>query len=110
MKILSLKLDLSNVTLGEEEKKSTPQQLASVIFKNLILGWANQNKGLKEEDRRKFYKIGDAFDKAIKEEKDSVELEDDWFGFLKKCKSEVQIMPNNLIRAAEDLINAVEQR
>jgi hypothetical protein len=111
MKTLELVISLEGLNLNEVDSKKTSQELVMAVIKNLMLGWGSQQqKGFNEEERRKFYKISDAFEKAIKDKAETIELEDDWFGFIRKCKREVGILPNDLIRRIEDLIDGVKDR
>ena len=111
MKTLNLKISLDGLKLGEEDNKKSPIEMSAIVIKNIMLGWASQQqKNMPEEDRRKFYKIADLFDKAVKENLDSVELEDDWMGFIRKCKREIGLMPNELVRRVEEKIDEVKDR
>lgn len=111
MKRLPLIIDLKGINLSEEEKNLPVQELVSISIKNIILGWGrSQQKGMLEESRRLFYKISDALETAVKEGKDSIDLEDQWFEFIKKCKREVGIVPNLFLRKIEDLIDSVKER
>ena len=110
MKTLNLITDLSSLTLTEEDKGKSSQELVTTIVKNVILTWGMEKRGLNEEDRRKFYKISDAFELALKEKKEFVDLEDDWIGFLRKVFREANLMPNNLLRKVEELINEIKDR
>jgi len=113
MKVLSLNLSKEGLALQDSDNVSS-QELASRVIKNIILGWGNQAKQgevrFSEDNRRKFYKISDALDTAVKANAEFVELEDDWFGLLKTAKREVSMSPNDLIRRVEDLIDQVKDR
>jgi hypothetical protein len=104
MKTLELKLDIDKLNLNEEDKKQSVQKIINTIINNVILGYGQSQRGLDEKERRQYYKIADALDLAEKENKESVELEDEWFGFMKKCFRESKLMPNNLLRQIEDLV------
>lgn len=112
MKTLRLNLSTEGLDLIEEEKKKSPIELATIVIKNMMLISASQSqhRGMDEEERRKFYKISDVFDKAVKEDLESVELEDDWFGQIKKAKREGRFTPSNLWRRVEELIDEVKDR
>lgn len=111
MKLLSLKLSTEGLNLRDAEVADlSGAELAVRVIKNIILSYAQKQRGLGEEERRKFYKLSDALEAAVESKKDSVELEDDWFGFLKKCKTDCSLMPDTLLRRVEELIEAVSNR
>lgn len=110
MKTLRVKVDLEGLELGTEDKDKSPVEIASLVLKNIIMGYAASKRGLDEGERRKFYKICDALDEAQKTEAEEIQLEDDWMGFLRKCKREATLLPGPLLRRVEDLIDAVEDR
>jgi hypothetical protein len=104
MKSLNLNLNLEGLNLSKEDSTKSAQQILSDVIQNVILGYGQQKQGLGEVDRRKFYKIQDALEVAIKEGKESVELEDDWMGFMKTAFREVKLMPNLLLRRVEEKV------
>ena len=104
MKTLELKLNLESLNLGEEDKKQSVQKIIGNVIQNVILGYGQTQRGLDEKERRQYYKIADALELAEKENKSTIELEDEWFGFMKKCFRESKLMPNTLLRQIEDLV------
>jgi len=110
MKSLNLKLDVESLKLSEEDKKQSVQKIISTIVQNVILGYAQQQRGFDEKERRQYYKIADALDTAEKENKEVLDLEDADMGFLKKCFRETKLMPNNILKQVEDLVLAVQDR
>ena len=110
MKTLSLALNVEGLTLVGEDKEKSPVELCTLVMKNMILAFGAQNRGLSEDDRRRYYKICGVFEKAVKENLDKVELEDDWFGFIKKCRREGLLMPSDLLKRVEDLVEEVKDR
>lgn len=112
MKTLSIALKIEGIKLDKQDENKSPGELATIVMKNIILSWASSGnrRGLSEEDRRRYYKISDAFEKALREGLTDVELEDDWFGFLKKCKREAELVPNDFVRRVEELIDEVKDR
>lgn len=110
MKTVELKLDLSKLQLTEEDKKQSAQKIINNVIQNVILAYSQQQRGFDEKERRQFYKIADALDLAEKENKETVELEDDQAGFLKKCFTETKLMPNQLLRQVENLIINIANR
>lgn len=111
MKTMGMVINLEGLKLGAEDKEKLSQEIVKDVIKNIMLGWGQQQqKGMQEEDRRKYYKISDALEAVVKTNVESVELEDDWFGFIKKCKKEMGLIPNDLVRRIEELIDAVVNR
>lgn len=110
MKILELKLNTETLNLTEEDKKQSVQKTVSNVIQNVILGYGQSQRGFDEKERRQYYKIADTLDLAVKENKETVELEDDWVGFLKKCFRDSKLMPNNLLRQIEELVNNIKDR
>jgi len=108
MKELSLKIDMTGLKLSGDDKSKTPVELVSIVIQNIVLSWAASKRGLSESDRRKFYKIVDLLEKAVEEKLESIELEDSWWGFLRKCKREGTMMPDKLLRRVETLIDDVK--
>ena len=106
MKTLSLKIDKEKLELNPAESEKNPVELAVTIIKNVILACAMQDnkRGLSEDDRRKFYKISDVLDNAVKENLEAVELEDDWMGFIKKSFRDAKLLPDKLLRQVEILV------
>lgn len=116
MKTLSLLCDLEGIDLEDIDKDKSPQEIAVLVIKNIVITYANRlgatgrPTGLKEDERRKYYKLFDRLEKAVKEEAELVELEDDWMGFLRKCKREALFTPNDLSKRIEQLIDDVRDR
>ena len=104
MKKLELKLDLESLNLAKEDKETSVQKIIGNVIENVILGFGQQMRGFDEKERRQYYKIADAMDDAVKNNKTEVELEDDQMGFLRKCFRETKLMPNKLLRQIEELI------
>ena len=114
MKTLKLIFDTEDLVLSENLKDKPMQEIAWLMIKNIILSYASAKRGLDEEERRKFYKISDAFDMLLKSKKgngailpEEIELEDDWMGFIRKCKRESLLMPDRLSQGVEKLIDEV---
>jgi len=110
MKTLSLIVDLIDIDLPSTVKDFSVQEITSRVIYNIINISAQQsrNRGLSFEDQRKFYKLGDVLDIAVKEKRDSVELEDAWFDLIKKAMKEAQMAPDKLLNRVYDLIEAVK--
>ena len=102
--------DLSDLELSKEDEAKSPQEITSLVLRNIVLNYASIKQGLQENDRRKFYKICDVFDVAIKDKLETIELEDDWMGFLRKCRKEGTMMPTKLLRKIEELLDEVKDR
>lgn len=114
MKTLDLKIDLEGVNLGDALKDKQPVEIVADTIKDMLYAYATQERGLTGEDRRKIYKINDALDAVVKSTNGGspceVQLDDDWMGFLKKCKRDGKFLPNKLLQKVENLIDAVENR
>lgn len=108
MKKLNLALNIEGLSKGPGEEDKSPIEICVQVIKNIVLN--GNSKGLSEEDRRRFYKLIDVFDKAIKENLQEVELEDDWLGFIKRSKREAKFIPSDLTRRVEQLIDDVKDR
>jgi len=112
VKKLRLSFDREGLNLPKDDGERTPAELSSIIIRNMIIGWATsgQSRGLNDDDRRKYYKICDAFDAAIKNKAEEVELDDEWMGFIRKAKKDCELIPNELLRKVEANIEAVKDR
>lgn len=103
MKILNLKIELTEkLNLNDQDKLKSCDELCSLVITNVMLSYGQQQRGFEETERKKFYKITDAMDKAVELKTMEVELEDDWMGFLKKCFRETKLIPNPLLRVVEE--------
>ena len=110
MKKVSLVIDITGIELPPDEKKETPEHLFWTVTQNVLLGYANQQRGFTEPERRQYYKISDAFEVVLKDKGTEVELEDDWVGLLRKAFREAKLMPNKLLRVVENNIEAIKDR
>ena len=110
MKKLNLKIDISELKLDPLDENKSPEEISVAIIKNVILAYGNQNRGFGEEDRRKYYKISNVFDQAIKGKLSEIELEDEWFGFIKKCFRETLLIPSKLLEKVEETVSSVNDR
>lgn len=108
MKKLSLNVNLENIELDDEAKKMNYKEIVINIIKNIINAYALQNKGIDYDEQRKFYKIYDKMEEAIKNQSDYIEFEDSWFDFIVKAKKGAKLMPNILINRVIDLIEQAE--
>lgn len=105
MKTLNLNINLDVLKLSEEDRNKSAVELSIAVIKNVILTYGITQRGLTEEERRKYYKICDALETA---KENIVELEDDWFAFIKKCFKDSKLMPDNLLRQVENEIDKVK--
>lgn len=115
MKTIKINIDVTGLKMAEEDKGVPGQELFKRIFKHYCLLWAQQWKQgepvrMTEDDRHLCYKIWDALDNGIKESLDSIDLEDNQMGFMKKVKREVLNIPNELTRKFEDAVDEVKDR
>lgn len=100
MKEISTLIDVSKLSLADEEKKQTPQELFSNVVTFVLLSYSQQNKGILKSERNQVYEIQD----QLKENKDKITLEDNTLGFLRRVFRETKLSPNNILRAVEEKI------
>ena len=105
MKVLSLKVDTSTLNLGEEEKKMTITDLVTRVINNVLYNYSQQTRGLIKVDRNMFYYLTKLFEKAVKENLESVELSDEECGFIRKCFRETRLSPSALLQEVEEIID-----
>jgi len=110
MKELKLSLDVGGINIGEEDKKKNPSEIVTTVIKNVCLTWAQSKRGMAGEDRKLYYKMCDVFDVAVKEKADSVSLDDNVIGFIRKAFREATLVPDVLLRKIEDLVDAIKDR
>lgn len=110
MQIMDFMIQIDDLNFGEEEKSKSPQELIADIINVFILSYSQERKGLDESERRKYYKIQDVFDKAIKEGSEVIELEDEYAKFIKTCRSNSKIFPNKLTRRVEFLMDNIKEK
>lgn len=111
MKTLGMVISLEGLNFPPEEKR-IPQEFVCTVIKNCILLAAQQTqqRGLAEENRRKYYKICDLLDKAVVDKAETVELEDDWMGLIRKSFHEININPDGVWRKVEEKVLEVKDR
>jgi hypothetical protein len=114
MKTLKLGIDIKGI---EKELKGTPEEklpgrdICIMVIKNIVMNWAQTTqRGLTEEERRIYYKISDAFDKAIAEKLDSIEIEDNHMGLIRKAFREGKFTPSPLLRRVEEALAETKDR
>jgi hypothetical protein len=110
MKTLNLNANFSSLNLTEEDKKRNPVEIVSQVIENVILGYASQVRGLDEKERRQYYKICDAFEKVKINKAETIELDDEYIGFIRKCFRESKLIPNPLLKQVEKLIEEIKDR
>uniref|UniRef100_A0A6M3JRJ0 Uncharacterized protein n=1 Tax=viral metagenome TaxID=1070528 RepID=A0A6M3JRJ0_9ZZZZ len=110
MKELSIVIDVKDLKLGEEEAKMLPQELFSNIVNHVLLQYAQQFKGLIKSERKQVYEIDTTLSKAVTDKVEKIELEDNTFGFLRKCFREAKLTPNHLLKKVEENIDTVKDR
>lgn len=96
-----------------EDSEILQQQLFFNGIEQMFIRWGNINARLiTEKDRHAYYKICDAFEVVIKESRETVVLEDEWFGLLKTWKKNCGIVPDNIncFRQIEEAIDEVPNR
>lgn len=103
-----LNLDINrtamNFTPGTAAKTSA--ELVISTISNVVLLWSNQKGGLDEEQRKIYYKLGDAFEHILKTKKETLELviDDQWIAFIRTAFKEVRFTPDILTREVEKLL------
>lgn len=90
--------------IGAEEKQKNTVEISTTIIKNVIVAVAQANKGFNEDERRIYYKICDAFEKALAEKLESIQIDDNWASFIRKNFKEAKLTPNDLLKKVEFLI------
>ena len=110
MKTLTVSFSKEGLNLSDDIKDLSPQGLFLNVFKNIIFFFSLPTKGLKEDDRRLYYKIYDVLEKAVEDSSETVDLEDNWLGFMRKCKREASITPDKLLRKVENLIDEAKDK
>lgn len=111
MKTLKLLIDISTLNLSEEDKKVSPIVLASRVIGNVLYNYSQQvSRGLLKSDRTTFYAISDILSVAEKENKEEIELADEFVGFIRKCFRETKLNPSELLRKVEEQIDEIKDR
>ena len=116
LKLVFSKEGINFVQPRDEGEGEMPiQQVTYNIIRNIIMTYAQEKRGLQEEERRLYYKICDAFEKLLKNKgngkmPEEIKLEDNWMGFIRKCKKEVRMNPDMALQRVEELIDSVENR
>lgn len=105
MRTLSLKLSLEGLNLDAESMKMEPSVVVGNVVRNIMMTYANNQGGLKESERKMFYSLSEAMDKAIKDKAEEFTLTDEEGGFLKKCKREAKMQPSEILARVEKIID-----
>ena len=104
MKKLNLDVDLSNVKLNKIDQDMPVIELVTEMMDQMMVGFANESKGLTDKQRRKYYRILDVFDAAKASKNPIIELEDGWYDFLNSCKTNGKFLPSRLLAKVEGVI------
>lgn len=110
MKKLPMCLDLTGIKIDEESKQKTSHEIFANVVEQMMVGYINQQQGAQEQDRALFYDVRRAVRKAAAEQAESVELEDAWWGFLKRVRRDGKFIPNDLLERVEDIFSSVKER
>ncbi len=110
MKTMEFVVQIDDLNFSLEDKNKTSQELVFEVIKVFIMSYASENRGLDEEERRKYYKLSDVMEKAIKDEETYIELEDDYAKFLNSCRNQCKLMPNKLTQRVEALIDGLKDK
>lgn len=105
-KKLSLVVDLTGIDLGDKAKDTAVERIVANVIENIMHTYSQLKRGLTEPERKQFYRVQNALEKAVKEEAKEVELANEDFGFIRKCKREALLTPNELLQRVEELIDA----
>jgi len=110
MKTVILPLEISIEGLNDipDERKKDPVQLCVLVIKNIMINFANQHRGFQEPQRKQYWRLCDALDNALTLKLKEVEIENDLYGFLRACKRDGAMVPDELLRRVEILIDSVK--
>ena len=106
-KTLKFTVDLEGLDLPPQDAQRSPQELVSVVIHNIIHAYSRN--GLKQDERKQYYRIVEVMDEAVKAKSEEVLLEDTDAGFLRKCCRESQMVPNRLLQRVESLIDDINK-
>jgi hypothetical protein len=107
-KILSLEIEKEGLELPPPDKEKTAQELVSIVIHNIMYNYSKN--GVKRQERKQYYKIVDLLEKATKAKQNSVELDDELVGFLRRCQNEALMAPNRLLQRVEELIEDIKDK
>lgn len=110
MKELNLNVDFSAILMNEEDKKLSSRQIMTMIIRNILNAYITQLKGLLYNERKLVYSIQDKLKEVDDTKKDTIEFEDNEFGFIKRSFRETKLTPNDLLRKMEEIIDSVNYR
>lgn len=109
MNLLKLEMKIDDLGLPHDDK--TPDikasELVSNVIKNIMISYSQAQRGLTGEERKQYYAIGAALDKAVAANEAIVELDDSDAGFLRKCKREARMIPGDALQRVEQLIDGM---
>lgn len=105
MKTLPLNLDLDGIVLDEKSKTLSPKQILLNVIENVVLEF-----GFNKSDRRKAYNFLNLIEAAVNEDKESIDLEDDHWGMIKKAFEDSKLKGGRLLRAIDILMDQVKDR
>jgi len=110
MRKLKLVVDLTDLQLPEEDKQKSPIEISTQVIENVIFNYAQQTRGLSEQERRLFYKISDLFDEAKTKKLEEITIDDEYAAFIRKAFRESRLFPNKLLRQVEDNITETKEK
>lgn len=110
MKKIPININVEGIELNPAEKAKTPQALFFSVVDAIVQSYMATKQGFDEADRRKWYKIEDAFEGAVKANAEHVELDDDWWGWLKTARREARMRPVKLMRKVDEAFDSVAER
>lgn len=111
MKKVNLELNIEGLTLTEPRfKDKSPVAVFAEVIKDVVMAYTMQAKGMKEDERRTYYKISDLLAEAVRNNITSVDMDDEWVGFIRKVFRETPLIPGDLLRRAEEKIAEIKDR
>lgn len=104
MKTLNFTFNREGVTLEKEDKNRDDVDVMVTVIENVVMAYANQQRGLLTGERKLYYLIDQKLREAKKNMSLLIELEDQEAGFLKKCFREARLVPALLLSRVEEAI------
>ena len=106
-KTLQLNIDIANLPMNEEDKKLSPIEICARVIGNIMVSYSQQVRGLAKAERKQYYKLSQQLADAIKNNQESIEIDDKDVGFLRLCFRETKLTPNDLLEKVEEIIDAL---
>lgn len=107
MKIDDLGIPPTPAKEGEKPKEPSVAELIGNVIRNIVLSYSQGQRGLNGAERTQYYRLTKVLDKAVEDNATTVDIEDEDAGFLKKCRREAKMMPNEALQRVEELIDGM---